>query len=1012
MQRGQRAFMGVHCATGAEVPAPRAAGAGVPYDPGKAMPDLPKTDSNQGDSNQGDSNPGLAQPDLTGRVEVKDLGLSSRAWTRRRVDPGAPLRVKDPRRALEALHRLLDLVERETKPRDVVDRALAIVLEDAAATRGAVLWVERGSEMTPLAMRLPPGDPPNARVIVDRTALDFVLESGIAVAPAVVAGPGAAGASAYVPLCRSGPGRALGAVWLERAPGGPAFEERDLECAMLLANHMVRSVERVFTQRRREERVRARWRDRFSAIVDAIPEGIAVVRPDGTLDALNGSAREFFSRAHRKAPSGAATLVSTLSIADLVAEAFQGSRPARRDVVLADGEVIEVGAFPVSNPPVSVAVVLRDVTRERAREQYLRETERTRELGASLAGVAHELNNPLTSVMGFAELLASDVQPAQAEAALHIREQAARCLAIVQDILAFSSRRRREDRRLDLGEVAQNVRRLLQGDLEDSKTTLAVEGRAGPAHADPRLVQQVLVNLVRNAVQAIHEAQRPGAARQDVPVQRVVIRLGVRGARRTIEVEDSGPGIDAATQARLFKPFFTTRQKGTGLGLSISREIIQDYGGDLTVESAPGRTVFRLDLPAWDGAAAATGVRATNRLSGSKAAAAVAGAPPSVESATVVIADDDPAIRRLLTQSLVKLGHSVRAHVSGEAAWEDLTGPGTIDAAFLDLRMPPPDGLELRRRLQAANNPLADRIVIITGEVDEAILTQVTNEGARLLRKPFRLADAAALVEELRGDARRSSTHIKAATRERDLAGVRCLVVDDVRASRRLVAALFRPRGAEVAEAGDGPDAVKQVLGARGAGKKPFDLVLLDMNLPGLDGAGTARRLRELGITTPILAVTGSIRPQDRDALLGAGCDAILGKPFQNKELLDAVRRLLKRDGTAPTPASPTPAPPPPLERLRSLREAEGEFAPLLEAYRDDAHEHGAALARARTGGDVAGVRSIAHKVAGTGGSYGFPDLSTAARDVEMRLDRGEPLSALRADLDRLVKLLAGVAGR
>jgi len=437
----------------------------------------------------------------------------------------------------------------------------------------------------------------------------------------------------------------------------------------------------------------------------------------------------------------------------------------------------------------------------------------------------------------------------------------------------------------------------------------------------------------------------------------------------------------------------------------------------MTVESVPGRTVFRLDLPAWDGAAAATGAHATNRLSGSKAGAATgpsAGAPPSgpgVDAATVVIADDDPAIRRLLTQSLVKLGHSVRAHVSGEAAWEDLTGPGTIDAAFLDLRMPPPDGLELRRRLQAAGNPLADRIVIITGEVDEAILTQVTKEGARLLRKPFRLADAAALVEELRADARRSSTHIKAATRERDLAGVRALVVDDVRASRRLVAALFRPRGAEVAEAGDGPDAVKQVLGARGAGKKPFDLVLLDMNLPGLDGAGTARRLRELGITTPILAVTGSIRPQDRDALLSAGCDAILGKPFQNKELLDAVRKLLKRDGTAPAPATPTAAPPP-LERLRSLREAEGEFAPLLEAYRDDAAEHGAALTRARSGGDAAGIRSIAHKVAGTGGSYGFPDLSAAARTVEARLDKGEPLDALRADLDRLVKLLAGVAGR
>lgn len=778
------------------------------------------------------------------------------------------------------------------------------------------------------------------------------------------------------------------------------------------------------------------WRERLAAIVDAIPEGIALVRPDGTLDALNAPARTMFLRADRAAPSGADSLVGALSIADLVAAAMAGERPPRRDVALGAGEVFEVGAFPVGSPATGVAVVLRDVSRERAQEAWLRETERSRALGESLARVAHELNNPLTSVAGFAELIAAEAPPDLADHALHVQEQAQRCLGIVQDVLAVAGKRRREDRRLDVAGVVAVVRTVLRDALDDAAVALAVEGRARPAHADPRLVQQVLANLVRNGVEAF-EPDGPGP-------RRVVVRLRERPGRVVVEVEDAGPGLDEASRRRVEQAladpqatggrsgaFHSTKPGGTGLGLRIAADIVREYGGALTVESGPGRTVFRFDLPAWEGA-----------QPGSTPAPAVEAGTDRLArpAAVVVVADDDPAIRRLLAASLSKLGHTVRCHATGAAAWDDLAATAEqVDVALVDLRMPAPDGLELHRRLRERGAGLADRLVLITGEVDDELLRRARDAGVRVLKKPFRLAEARALVEELRGVARRrsSTNRLKTALRPRDLAGARVLVADEVRVARALVVAALRPRGATVVEAAEVEDAVARVTAAREAGA-PFDVVLLDLERPGLD---VARRLRDRSDPTPVLVLAPAERPADRERILDAGATGLLAKGAPPAALVEAVRAQLPQ--AAPAPALPPlastgldladwlepgaveapseasavtarglePAAPADASddgRLRSTREGDPDFAPLLDAYKDDLRALARDLAAARAAGDAAAAKTLCHRVAGTGGSYGYPSLTDAGRAAEAALQAG--LERAGPALDALLIIIRAAA--
>ena len=236
-------------------------------------------------------------------------------------------------------------------------------------------------------------------------------------------------------------------------------------------------------------------------------------------------------------------------------------------------------------------------------------------------------------------------------------------------------------------------------------------------------------------------------------------------------------------------------------------------------------------------------------------------------------------------------------------------------------------------------------------------------------------------------------------TRRIDLSGVRILVVDDNRANRRLLVYMLEEPGALVSEAADGQEAVGAVLRAQTEGA-PFDLVLMDMQMPVLDGYEATRTLRQLGVRTPVVALTAHAMTGDRDRCLAAGCDAYVAKPLVREQFLGELSRLLRRslvDGQRPQGG------------LVSIRAGDPGFQELLREYAAELPGLAEQLVEAHRAGELPRLTDLCHQLAGSGGSYGFPQISSAARRCEQVLRQGGGVSDVADPLAELCALLRSV---
>jgi signal transduction histidine kinase len=238
-------------------------------------------------------------------------------------------------------------------------------------------------------------------------------------------------------------------------------------------------------------------------------------------------------------------------------------------------------------------VIVRNLTEERRMAEHLRQTEKLVALGELVAGVAHEVNNPLTGISAFAQLLLEDDLTAeQLEAVSTIKREADRAGAVARDLLTFARKTGPRNVSIDFNELIEQTLRLRTYGLRTAgvEVELALAPDVHRVRGDDRQLQQVLLNLVVNAEHAM-------AA---VSERTLTVRTGNEADRVVIEIADSGVGMSPEVQRRIFEPFFTTKPegKGTGLGLSVSYGIVQTHGGTLTVHSAPGSgATFRLSLP-------------------------------------------------------------------------------------------------------------------------------------------------------------------------------------------------------------------------------------------------------------------------------------------------------------------------------------------------------------------------------------------------------------------------------
>jgi PAS domain S-box-containing protein len=379
-------------------------------------------------------------------------------------------------------------------------------------------------------------------------------------------------------------------------------------------------------------------------------------------------------------------------------------------------------------------ICVRDVTERKEIGQQLQRAEKLSALGQLVAGVAHELNNPLAVVMGYAQVLSkrSGVDPKTRADIGRMQRETERAATIVRDLLAFARPGEPRKTAINLGTLVQNVVESRLADITAAGLELQISRRNDlpRTQADGRQIEQVLDNIISNAIQALETVPGPRHLKVSLEANELFLR---------VSVADNGPGIPSAVIGRVFDPFFTTKSpgKGTGLGLTIANTIAREHRGKISVESDPRHgTVFHLDLPILPCHETAEPVPSDRTPSDGT----------DRSGYRLLLVDDEPGILEVLRDVLAGNGYQVDTASNGVDAMNRL-GSGRYDLMVSDLRMPDMDGEALYRALREQHPHLAGKIVFLTGDtVSAGSRAFLESTGNRWLSKPFNIVEVERVV--------------------------------------------------------------------------------------------------------------------------------------------------------------------------------------------------------------------------------------------------------------------------
>jgi signal transduction histidine kinase/CheY-like chemotaxis protein/HPt (histidine-containing phosphotransfer) domain-containing protein len=664
-------------------------------------------------------------------------------------------------------------------------------------------------------------------------------------------------------------------------------------------------------------------------------------------------------------------------------------------------------------------LALEEATRE-AVDLARQADEANRSKSQFLANMSHEIRTPMNGVIGMTDLLLeTPLSARQRKLAETVHRSAQLLLSVINDILDFSKSEAGklvlEKLDCDLHEVVEDVTELLAE--RSHRRGLELLCRIGDdvpqaVRTDAGRLRQVLTNLVSNAIKFTENGE-------------VVIEVAVAGrtpeaTRVRFEVRDTGIGIAPEAQPNLFEPFrqadasTTRRYGGTGLGLAICKQLVELLGGEIGLESEPGRgSRFHFTLPLEPASAEFATQDGENVLAGVR----------------VLVVDDNATNREIVQHRVLSWRMRAGTAASGAEALaglrESIVQGRPYDLAILDMHMPEMDGLELARTIHTDPALRGTRLLMLTSIGLEGDVLALREAGVVAhLTKPVRQSELYNGIAEAMGRPRRPARKpsAKEASGTQRLRGL-VLLVEDNLVNQEVAREMLESMGCTVHVAEDGEQALRVLSHTR------YDAVLMDCQMPRMDGFEATRQLRarerEAGAPrTPVIALTANAMQGDRSTCLAAGMDDYVAKPFTTVQLLLTLRRWLPEpvDGPAqPAPAAAAPVPPAAepapaageepvldaraLESIRALNPTRGEalLARVIDALLQTAPGQIDALHKAVAQADADALRGIAHSLKSSSANLGALRLSALARELELqgRAGRLEGAAALVESLSR-----------